>query len=267
MLPSESEQMIEKSLRMAKLLGLLLFVMLAGFVSVSSGRAQEDVLPVVIALQELPRGFLLTEESVIGSSPVVGIALYPADYVPAGAVQSLEDVVGKQVRLDVPLEQPISAYFLAPDLRKNPGAELPFPVSPPGYRVNLDRTAYVELIYDQPEKLRFPEGLAAGDTVMVITTTGLDDIWRDETQMLIPRVTVAQLTEDEIIFSAAPEDITRLNEYLGTGFPVTLPVYSPLDPSIPTPDLISWQVLTTRPVNPLVLPEGADVLNLRTLDL
>ncbi|KAB2904870.1 MAG: hypothetical protein F9K27_07770 [Anaerolineae bacterium] len=252
---------------MAKPIGLLLFMMLAGFAGVTPGRAQEDVLPVVIALQELPRGFLLTEESVIGSSPVVGIALYPAAYVPAGAVQSLEEVVGKQVRLDVPFEQPISAYFLAPDLRQNPAAELPFPVSPPGYRVTQDRTDYVELVYDQPEKLRFPEEVAAGDTVMVITTTGLNDIWRDETQMLIPRVMVAQLTEDEIIFSAAPEDITRLNEYLGTGFPVTLAVYSPLDPAIPTSDLISWQVLTTRPVNPLVLPEGADVLNLRTLDL
>ncbi len=227
---------------------------------------QPEVVPVVVALQEIPRGFFLTEDAVIGESAVVGIALYPADYLPAGAVQSLEEVIGQWVRVDIPREQPVSAYFLAPDLRQNPEAELPYPVSPSGYRVVKE--GLVEVTYDQPEKLHYPDGLAAGDDVLIIATTGLKIVWQDETTILIPRATVTLLTEEAIVFSVTPEEQTRLSEYLATGFPVTLAAYAPsqADPPALTTNLMTWDMLTTRPVNPLVLPEGADVLNLRTLN-
>ncbi|MBZ0306555.1 MAG: SAF domain-containing protein [Anaerolineae bacterium] len=238
-------------------------LLLVGF---AQNTQQPEVVPVVVALQDIPRGFFLNEDAVIGESAVVGIVLYPADYLPAGAVQSLEQVISQWVRVDIPREQPVSAYFLAPDLRQNPEAELPFPVSPSGYR--MVKAGLVEVSYDQPEKLRFPDGLAAGDEVMIISTTGLKVIWQDETRILIPRATITLLTEETIIFSVTPEEQTPLTEYLATGFPVTLAAYSALAPVTPVfaTDMITWDILITRPVNPLVLPEGADVLNLRTLN-
>lgn len=227
---------------------------------------QPEVVPVVVALQDIPRGFFLTEDAVIGESAVVSIVLYPADYLPAGAAQSLEQVMGQWVRMDIPREQPVSTYFLAPDLRQHPEAELPYPVAPSGYRVVKE--GLVEVTYDQPEKLHYPDGLAAGDEVQIIATTGLKVVWQDETRILIPRATVTLLTEETIIFSVTPEEQTRLTEYLATGFPVTLAAYAPSEGDnliLPT-EVITWDMLTTRPVNPLVLPEGADVLNLRTLN-
>ncbi len=225
-------------------------------------RAQTDLAPVVIALQDLPRGFQITDDVLGGANSPVGIVFYPAESVPAGALTRLEEVVGKWVRTDIPREMPISGYFLAPDLRQDPTAELPYPVSPPTYRVVRERTLYTEVTYDQPENLRFSPGLAAGDVVMVITSTGLGNIALDETSVLIEQAVIGFINEESITFSVTPEEAERLTAYLGTGFPITLAAYAPYDSvKVAYPTLVNFELLYTRPVNPLILPEGTDIVN------
>jgi len=74
-----------------------------------------DVAPVVIALQDLPRGFRLSEEFVSGASPAVGIAFWPVENVPQNSFQAVEDVINLLARTDIPRESPILSTQLAAD--------------------------------------------------------------------------------------------------------------------------------------------------------
>lgn len=83
----------------------------------NSGQTQGVVptAPVVIALQDLPRGFRITEDFISGPVPAVGIALYPAENRPENSFENVEDIVGLIVRSDIPRESPILATQLVED--------------------------------------------------------------------------------------------------------------------------------------------------------
>lgn len=74
-----------------------------------------NTAPVVIALQDLPRGFRITEEFISGTVPAVGIALYPVENRPENAFADVSEVVGFIVRSDIPRESPILATQLVTD--------------------------------------------------------------------------------------------------------------------------------------------------------
>lgn len=246
-----------------KPLNFLIILIFLIFSPAHQSSAQAEVVTVIIALQDLPRGFHLTEEMVGGENAAVGIAFYPVNAVPAGAIQRLEDVIGKVVRTDIPREMPMADFYLAPDIRQDATASLPYPVSPSGYQVIRDRNT---LSYDQPEKLRFSPGLAAGDEVSIVASTGINDIVRDETYVLIERAVIASLTPDEIVFSITQEETTLLNEFLSTGFQVTLIAFTPLDTTVAAfTEIIQWEYLSTRIVNPMILPDGTDILNVESV--
>lgn len=77
-----------------------------------------DVVPVVIALQDLPRGFRITEEFARENDPAaaVGIMYYPAASFPVNSFQQLGDVVGFIVRSDIAREAPILSTQLVNDV-------------------------------------------------------------------------------------------------------------------------------------------------------
>jgi Flp pilus assembly protein CpaB len=83
-----------------------------------STRVAEEAIPtstpvemaeVVIALQNLPRGFRITEDA-------VDIRLWPAESVPFNAYSDPADVVGKIARTDIPREAPIIFTTIVEDL-------------------------------------------------------------------------------------------------------------------------------------------------------
>ncbi len=80
------------------------------------GQPAVDVVPVVIAQQDLPRGFEITEDFVSGPSPAVGIAFWPVGSAPQNGFESVEDIVGAIVRSDIPRESPVLATQLVGDV-------------------------------------------------------------------------------------------------------------------------------------------------------
>lgn len=66
-----------------------------------------EVAPVVVALQDLPRGFRITREFVEAASPAVGIVLYPRTNVPLNSFSDPQEVIGYIVRSDIARESPV----------------------------------------------------------------------------------------------------------------------------------------------------------------
>lgn len=229
---------------------------------VVSAQSNDDLAPVVIALQDIPRGFVLTEDFVFNAeNPVVGIALYPASNIPATAITSLEDAVGKIARTDIPRESPIPGYFLIEDLRVNPNAERPFPVSPIDYRVTLPVGTYVEYALSDAD-VRYPLGLAAGDWVDVVFSTQSGNIVNEETTLLAQNVLISRIQIGEITL-ALPENET-VATLLSSGVSLTLLQRGALDDFsseilVAEDNRITWDYLTSRPQNPLVIPPGVNL--------
>lgn len=69
-----------------------------------------ELVEIVIALQDLPRGFRIPPNAVT-------LGPFPKDLVPFNAITSLEDVVGKIARTDIYREQPILSNLVVEDLR------------------------------------------------------------------------------------------------------------------------------------------------------
>lgn len=74
-----------------------------------------EFAPVVIAQQDLPRGFRLTSEFISGGSPAVGLAFWPVGSIPQNHFAAVEDVEGFLVRSDIPRESPILTTQLVAD--------------------------------------------------------------------------------------------------------------------------------------------------------
>jgi hypothetical protein len=227
--------------------------------------AQEiDFVPVVVAQQELPRGFLLTEDNVLGEGAAVRIALYPADSLPASAIQSLEELIGSVLRTDVPPESPLVRHYLFPDPRLRPDAEVPFPISPPAMRVVRDYGAYREMTYENEGQFLLPARLAAGDTVDIVSSTSLGNPLQDESSILLENIVVARISDSTIAFSASEEDLAILSEYAELQVPMTLLIHSlagdaESDDFNSDSNRINWEYLTTREDDPLVIPPGANM--------
>lgn len=67
---------------------------------------------IVVAVQELPRGIRIPAEN------AVELKRWPADAAPFNALQSLDDVVGKIARTDIPRESPVLSTMLVDNLRE-----------------------------------------------------------------------------------------------------------------------------------------------------
>ncbi|NJL92827.1 MAG: hypothetical protein HC915_03435 [Anaerolineae bacterium] len=61
-----------------------------------------EVVPVVVAVQDLPRGFRLTEEFIQGPSPAVGVVFWPVESAPPDGYDNPELLSGLVVRSDIP---------------------------------------------------------------------------------------------------------------------------------------------------------------------
>lgn len=76
---------------------------------------------VVIALQDLPRGFQFTADQVDINNPAaaVGLIEWPVDQlsVPANAINNPEDLIGLLARTDLPREAPILLTQVVPDVQ------------------------------------------------------------------------------------------------------------------------------------------------------
>jgi Flp pilus assembly protein CpaB len=68
-----------------------------------------EIVEIVIAVQDLPRGFRIPPNAVT-------LGPYPKDLAPFNAITSLEDVVGKIARTDIYREQPILSNLVVEDL-------------------------------------------------------------------------------------------------------------------------------------------------------
>jgi|GEM_PF-6897383 len=219
----------------------------------------DNVLPVVVALQPIPRGTLITDSVISGEAPLFAEVLYPAAAVPATVYQSVDLLVGQRLRTDVNPEQPIARHYLYPDPLYAPDAEIPFAISPTGYVVTRDYGVYrvVEL---PREQLTFPSLLAAGDVVDLLETTQTGNILQDETRPVIESVVVAEVTDETIRFSVAFERAEILESAV---LPITIVLRSSAsqETSFEIP-LISWAYLLERDFDPIVVPSGADLSQL-----
>lgn len=76
-----------------------------------SDAGPQDFSQVVIALQDLPRGFRLTDEFLQGGSPAVGLTAWPVSSIPLpqNSFTTLDELLGQNyiVRTDIPRESPI----------------------------------------------------------------------------------------------------------------------------------------------------------------
>lgn len=231
----------------------------------AAAQEEEEIVPVVVALQDLSRGLLLTEELVLGESPVVGLAFYPSASLPATAIQNLDELIGYRLRTDVPMENPLVRHYFFPDPILQPAAEAPFPIAPNGLRVVRDYTAYREVTFNELDRVLYPARLAAGDSVAIVITTTLGSPLQDETSFLLRSVVIAQLTEEAITFSVTETQQETLEAYLESGLPLTLVMRSPADADAELEsfnngtNLMNWGYLLNRDDDPLIIPDGADL--------
>lgn len=75
-----------------------------------------DLAPVVIAQQDLPRGFRLTPEFLSGPSPAVAVVFWPVGSVPQNSYSAVEDLENLLVRSDIPRESPVLSTQLVADM-------------------------------------------------------------------------------------------------------------------------------------------------------
>jgi Flp pilus assembly protein CpaB len=246
------------------LLILLISLGMAGMLSGSlSAQDTAEVAPVIVTLEALPRGFVFTEENVLGANPVVGLVLYPASSLPATAIQSLEDVVGRVLRTDLEVENPLVEHYLFPHPAGLPDAEIPYPISPSGYYVVREYGTYVEYDLTDLGRVSRPVRLAAGDHVDIIGSTALGDIFQDETRFIVEDVVIARLTDTTLTLSLTPQQRALFSPIWELGLPITM-VLRAVDDAAPPQNvpIINWDYLTRRDVNPLLIPEGADITDL-----
>lgn len=78
---------------------------------------QVALAPVVIALQDLPRGFRLTREFLQpGPSQAVDVTFWPVESVPRNGFDNVEALEGLLIRSDIPRESPVLSTQLVDDV-------------------------------------------------------------------------------------------------------------------------------------------------------
>ena len=151
---------------------------------------------VVIALQDLPRGFRLTRDFLSGPSAAVGLAPWPRANVPANGydnVELLEDLV---VRSDIPRESPVLSTQLVEDFtslaRVGSDAALLLPPGQVAVSLPLDRFGVGSVA----------RGLQPGDTVDVILSflfIDVDEVFQTRQPNLASLITRDE--EGQLIFT------------------------------------------------------------------
>jgi Flp pilus assembly protein CpaB len=123
-----------------------------------------EFVNIYIALQDLPRGFQLTDEFLEGASPAVGVRQWPVSQIPVpqNAITNLDDLRDKIVRSDIPRESPILTTQVVSTLRAiaRDGSDAAL-LLPPGLvaiSMPLDPSGVQQVAY----------GLQPGDSVDII---------------------------------------------------------------------------------------------------
>lgn len=146
-------------------LGLMATGALRGHLARLEARAREpgDLVPVVTAGADLPRGTVITADMLVSSE-------VPSAYVPPGAVRAPEEAVGRTLAADVTSGEVLTAVRLA---RAGPVAALvpaglrAVPVTaafPPGLIAPGDRVDVLSIAAGAP----FAETVAAGAEVLLV---------------------------------------------------------------------------------------------------
>lgn len=138
---------------------------------------------IVIAVQDLPRGFRITENA-------VQLLPWPEASAPFNAIFSLEDVVGKIARTDIFREQPILANMLTDDFTSlaNVGSDAAaiLPDGLLGVSIPVDRLTGVAYAPRDGDRV---------DVILSMLFVDVDDIF----QTIAPNnITLFQISEDGI---------------------------------------------------------------------
>jgi len=148
-----------------------------------------EMVEIVIALQDLPRGFRIPPNAVT-------LSPYPRDVVPFNAITNLEDVIGRIARTDIFREQPILSNLVVEDL-----TEIGRVGSDAAAILPSNLVAVSVPLMDQYASVAY--AMQDGDRVDIIISMVFVDV--DEVyQSLVPnQVTLFNITEEGIEFIPA----------------------------------------------------------------
>jgi Flp pilus assembly protein CpaB len=168
-------------------------------------------VPVVVALQELPRGYRFPD-TVEGLESVVGVRFFPEDSAPFNGISEVEDLLGQIARTDIYREEPILVNMVVQDFTSlaNVGSDAAavLPSNLVAVSIPIDRQTSVAYAVQQ------------GDRVDVIVSMLFVDV--DEPfQTIVPNnITLVEITEDGIELS---ETIPGRPESTSLGFAIIGP--------------------------------------------
>ncbi len=140
-----------------------------------------EIVEIVIAVQDLPRGFRIPPNAVT-------LGPYPKDLAPFNAITSLEDVVGKIARTDIYREQPILSNLVVEDLtdiaRVGSDAAAILPSNLVAVSIPVDRLTDVAYAIQDGDRV---------DIIMSMLFVDVDEIF----QSLVPNsLTLFSITQD-----------------------------------------------------------------------
>ena len=196
---------------------------------------------IVIAVQELPRGFRIP-------SNAVAILEWPAESVPFNVMLNIEDVVGKIARTDIFRQQPILANMLVDDF-ENLTADLG--------RVGSDLAAILPSnlvsVTVFVSALELPQGLQNGDRIDLIYTLPTDTTAEiNEDGNLIDHITQRTVQDALVVHVGIMPANGRFIVIPPTPTPV--PVEQAPDSVPPTPIASPFISVTGGLGNPSVVP-------------
>ena len=140
-----------------------------------------ELVEIVIALQDLPRGFRIPPNAVT-------LGPYPADLVPFNAITNLEDVIGKIARTDIYREQPILSNLVVEDLtdiaRVGSDAAAILPSNLVAVSIPMDRLTSVAYAVQDGDRV---------DVILSMLFVDVDEVF----QSVVPNhLTLFNLTEE-----------------------------------------------------------------------
>jgi pilus assembly protein CpaB len=140
-----------------------------------------QLVEIVVAVQELPRGFRITEDS-------VRLDARPREYVPFNAITDITEVVGRIARTDIAREQPVLSTQVVTDLtdiaRVGSDAAAVLPGDRVAVAIPIDRVTSVAYAVQQGDRV---------DIIMSMLFVDVDEIF----QTLVPNsLTLFQITEE-----------------------------------------------------------------------
>lgn len=162
------------------LLGVGVFLILSSQTGGDPEAAEVDtpvptpVIPtvqIVVSAQNIPRGRLITEDSVT-------LVDWPLDSVPPGAFETKEDVLNLTARTDILFNQPLTGVMLTNDraqlVQRGSDAALLIPNDKRGFAMPIDQLASVAY------------AILPGDHVDVIVSLWIVDVNRDGQYPVVP---------------------------------------------------------------------------------